>query len=451
MFVKYLGMKKYKWLLWVLVLAVVGIAVWYWKFRKVETPLVLETETPRYGYISTSVTATGTIQPVDTVSVGTQVSGTISNVYVDFNSTVKKGQLIAELDKSLLLAQVQQIQANLQQAKSQVVFQESNFNRQKNLYDIGAISRAEYENAVYQRNIAKDNVTSVTSQLNAAQKNLSFASIYSPMDGTVMARNVSVGQTVAASFNTPTLFVIARDLTKMQVRASVDEADIGNVKKGQRVTFTVDAFPEEVFEGNVKDVRLQASVAANVVTYITLIDAPNDDMKLKPGMTASITLFTKEIPNTMLLSARAIKFKPDSLIAKKYEVIDPNSKEKNGSDGKRAGNAGETTSPGRGLSVPGSPADTTKPLLAKKAEKSDKAVVWIKKDSTISRRIIQTGINDNANVQVLSGINEDEIVVTGIVEPGTEKSSGAARSPFMPARRGGGGRSGGGGGGGGRQ
>ncbi|RYZ50523.1 MAG: efflux RND transporter periplasmic adaptor subunit, partial [Sphingobacteriales bacterium] len=246
-------MKRYRWIIWIIVIAIAGTAIWYWKFREKETPVVLETEQPVMGYIASSVTATGTIQPVDTVSVGTQVSGTVSDVYADFNSTVKKGQLIAQIDKSLFMAQVQQISANLQQAKSQVVFQESNFNRQKSLYDIGAISKAEYENAVYQKNIAKDNVTSVASQLDAAQRNLSFASIYSPMDGTVMARNVSVGQTVAASFNTPTLFVIAKDLTKMQVRAAVDEADIGNVKKGQRVTFTVDAFPEDVFEGNVKD------------------------------------------------------------------------------------------------------------------------------------------------------------------------------------------------------
>jgi HlyD family secretion protein len=434
-------MKRYKWILWIVLVALVGTGVWFWKFREKEVPVVLETETPKMGYISTSVTATGTIQPVDTVSVGTQVSGTISNVYADFNSTVKKGQLLAEIDKSLFLAEVQQISANLQQAKSQVVFQESNFNRQKSLYDIGAISKAEFENAVYQRNIAKDNVVSVASQLDAAKRNLSFASIYSPMDGTVMARNVSVGQTVAASFNTPTLFVIARDLTKMQVRASVDEADIGNVKKGQRVTFTVDAFPEDVFEGNVKDIRLQANVAANVVTYITLVDAPNEDMKLKPGMTASITLFTKEIPNTMLVSSRAIKFKPDSAMMKKYiiEGADDNAPGNRKSSGLEASNSPATK-----------PGDSTKPLLRKKtAKSSDKAVVWVKKDSTISRRVIETGLNDNANVQVLSGLNEDEVVVSGIIQAGDEKNgSSATRSPFMPPRRGGGG---GGGGGRGRQ
>jgi HlyD family secretion protein len=422
-------MKRYKWLIWLLVIASVAVAIWYWKFRKTEAPIVLETETPKRGYIATSVTATGTIQPVDTVSVGTQVSGTISNVYVDFNSTVKKGQLLAEIDKSLFLAQVQQITANLQQAKSQVVFQESNYNRQKSLYDLGAISKAEYENAVYQRNIARDNVLSVSSQLEAANRNLSFASIYSPMDGTVMARNVSMGQTVAASFNTPTLFVIARDLTKMQVRASVDEADIGNVKKGQRVTFTVDAFPEDVFEGNVKDIRLQASVAANVVTYITLVDAPNDDMKLKPGMTASITLFTKEIPNTLLVSAKAIKFKPDSALLKTYTIEDDNS------PGNKSVEKGDRTA--RSEKQPG---DSAKPLLERKKESKDKAVVWVKTDSTLSRRVIETGLNDNANVQVLSGLDENDVIVSGIILPGEERAgAGATRSPFMPARRGGGG------------
>ncbi|HTE24511.1 efflux RND transporter periplasmic adaptor subunit [Flavitalea sp.] len=435
-------MKRYRWIIWIVVIALVGTGIWFWKFREMEAPLVLETETPKMGYISTSVTATGTIQPVDTVSVGTQVSGTISNVYADFNSTVKKGQLIAEIDKSLFVAEVQQINANLQQAKSQVVFQESNYNRQKSLYDIGAISKAEYENAVYQRNIAKDNVVSVASQLDAANRNLSFASIFSPMDGTVMARNVSVGQTVAASFNTPTLFIIARDLTKMQVRASVDEADIGNVKKGQRVTFTVDAFPDEVFEGNVKDIRLQANVAANVVTYVTLVDAPNDDMKLKPGMTASITLFTKEIPNTMLVSSRAIKFKPDSAMMKKYII---EGAEDNAAGPRKRSMPDADNGPG---TMPG---DTTKPLLKKKAERSsDKAVVWVKKDSTISRRVIETGLNDNANVQVLSGLNEGDVVVSGIIQAGDEKNGSAAtRSPFMPPRRGGGG--GGGGAGRGRQ
>jgi HlyD family secretion protein len=437
-------MKRYKWILWVVIIGLAGAGVWYWKFREKEVPVVLETEKPKVGYISSSVTATGTVQPVDTVSVGTQVSGTIANVFADFNSKVKKGQLIAELDKSLLQAQAQQITANLQQAKSQLIYQESNYNRQKQLFDLGAISKAEFETALFQFQSAKDNVTSVASQLQAAQRNLSFASIYSPIDGTVMARNVSVGQTVAASFSTPTLFVIAKDLTKMQVRASVDEADIGNVKKGQRVTFTVDAFPDDLFEGTVKDIRLQPSVAANVVTYVTLVDAPNSDLKLKPGMTASITLFTHEIQNALLISAKATKFKPDSALLKNYTIEGKGSENEGRNKGPKIASdkkiAGDLST-GKDSSRRG---DST----GRTIQKTSREVVWVKKDSTISRRVIQTGLNDNANVQVLSGLSENDVVVSGVEQAGAkEATSTSARSPFMPARRGGGGGGGGGSGG----
>ena len=222
---------------------VARVGIWAWKFRETEQPIVLETIHPSQGEISTSITATGTVQPVDTVAVGTQVSGTIKRVFADFNSAVKKGQLLAQLDKSLLQAQVQQFNASLQQSKSNLVYQQSNYDRQKQLFEVGAISKADMETALNQFNVAKDNVTSSSAQLQSAQKNLSYSDIYSPIDGTVLSRNVSEGQTVASSFSTPTLFSIAKDLTKMQVRAAIDEADIGNVQTGQRAEFTVDAFP----------------------------------------------------------------------------------------------------------------------------------------------------------------------------------------------------------------
>src|SRR5690349_1281861 len=313
-------MKKYKWIVWVLIIIIAGVGIWLWKFREKEQPVVLETEQPHYGFIATSVTATGTIQPVDTVSVGTQVSGTISKVYVDFNDKVKKGQLIAEIDKTILQAQRDQISANLRAARANQDYQKSNYDRQKQLLDVGAISRAEYETALNQINAARDNVNSISAQLKASQQNLFYANIYSPINGTILSRNVSVGQTVASSLSTPTLFVIANDLTKMQVQAAVDEADIGNVKNGQRVTFTVDAFPDNVFEGRVNEVRLRPSVSSNVVTYSTIIDAPNADMKLKPGMTANSTVYTQEINNAMLVSAKATRFRPDSSLLKKYTI-----------------------------------------------------------------------------------------------------------------------------------
>ncbi len=450
-------MKRKKWIIWTIIIVLAGVGVWYWKFRKEEVPVVLETEQPHYGAIATSVTATGSIQPVDTVQVGTQVSGTISKVYTDFNETVKAGQLIAELDKVLLLSQVQQANAALQTAQSNVAFQESNFNRQKQLLDVGAISKADYETAQNSYSVAKASVSNASAQVKSAQRNLSFANIYSPINGTVLSRNVSVGQTVASSLNTPTLFVIARDLTKMQVQAAVDEADIGNVKAGQRVTFTVDAFPDDVFEGSVNEVRLRPAVSSNVVTYVTLVDASNGNMKLKPGMTASITIYTKEAENAMLISAKALKFRPDSVLMEKYKIEsgrDMQQQQKKdgpmpiGAEGKPGqSGTGRTGRKGGGFSKP----DTlSNGIVAKRA------FVWVKKDSTLTRKMIQTGLTDNTNVQVLSGLNADDVVVTGMLQGEVAKQSGAARSPFMPQRRGGGqggggNRGGGGAGGGGGQ
>ena len=414
-------MKKIKWLIWILIIAVAGIGIWAWKFREMEQPIVLETIHPAQGEISTSITATGTVQPVDTVAVGTQVSGTIKRVFADFNSTVKKGQLLAQLDKSLLQAQVQQFNASLQQSKSNLVYQQSNYDRQKQLFEVGAISKADMETALNQFNVAKDNVTSSSAQLQSAQKNLSYSDIYSPIDGTVLSRNVSEGQTVASSFSTPTLFSIAKDLTKMQVRAAIDEADIGNVETGQRAEFTVDAFPDKVFEGTVKEVRLQAAVSANVVTYVTIIDAPNADMKLKPGMTASITVYTKDIPDALIVPSKAISFKPDSALAKKYTIEGPVHNRQNG---EKEGNKQSLSSQHKQKQV--------------KNDSVQHAVVWIKKDSSIVARRIVTGLNNETEVQVISGLTASDEVVTGYqaIKKGEAKKT-TEKSPFLPQRPGG--------------
>jgi len=438
-------MKRYKWIIWVLIIIAAGVGIWFWKFKEKEKNVVLETEQPHYGFIATSVTATGTVQPVDTVSVGTQVSGTISKVYVDFNDKVKKGQLIAEIDKTILTAQRDQINANLRQAKANLDYTKSNYNRQKQLLDVGAISRADYETALNQYNAAQDNVNSISAQLKAAQQNLFYANIYSPINGTVLTRNVSVGQTVASSLNTPTLFVIAKDLTKMQVQAAVDEADIGNVKNGQRVTFTVDAFPDNTFEGRVNEVRLRPSVSSNVVTYSTIIDASNDDMKLKPGMTANITIYTQEIQNALLVSAKATRWRPDSTLYKKYTIEGGRYKRGAQRDGSmRIGSASPKDSANVNRKGRKDAQQTGEP------EKT--AMVWVKKDSTLIHRRIKIGLTDDTNIQVLSGLSVDDVVVSGShsADNSSKGSSGTARSPFMPARRGGGGSSGGNRSGGGR-
>ncbi|WP_315821818.1 efflux RND transporter periplasmic adaptor subunit [Paraflavitalea speifideaquila] len=400
-------MKKFKWLIWILVIAAIGAGIWYWKFREEKTTIVLNIEKPHHGTIANTITATGTLQPVDTVAVGSQVSGTIIKVLVDFNSVVKKGQLLAQLDKSLLQAQVDQFSANLQQTKSNLVYQQSNYTRQSNLYHVGAIAKAELETALYQYNSAKDNMNSVAAQLSSAKRNLGFTDIYSPIDGTVLSRSISEGQTVASSFNTPTLFSIAKDLTNMQVQASVDEADIGNVSKDQRVIFTVDAFPEDTFAGRVKEIRLQPSTTANVVSYTTLIDAPNNDKRLKPGMTASIFIYTKEVDNALLVSASAFSFDPDTVLRKIYKIE-------------------------RGAGPPANVKDTGQKTTGKPS------YVWLKKDSSLQLRHVMTGMNNETEREILSGLSTSDVVVTGY-EQVKGKQAAKTTSPFMPARRQGGG------------
>ncbi|KLT64234.1 efflux RND transporter periplasmic adaptor subunit [Pedobacter sp. BMA] len=382
-------------------IAIAAFAVWYFALRKTEQVVVLQTEKPSTGYISENVTATGKVQPVDTVAVGTQVSGTIKTLYADFNSKVKKGQLLAELDKTLFEASVNQYQANLVSAQSALVYQQGNFSRQSNLYKVGAVSKADYDNALYTINAAKASVNSIKAQLASAQKNLSLASIYSPIDGTVLSRSVSEGTTVAASFSTPTIFSIAKDLTKMQVEASVDEADVGNISKGERSTFTVDAFLNDTFKGTIEEIRLNPTISSNVVTYTTIINTSNNDNKLKPGMTANITIFTKEVNNALLISAKAAKYSPDSTLNAKYKMTWVN-------------------------------AD-------KKPAAADEAYVWVQKSADeLVQKKIKTGLNDNTHIEVISGLTSSDIIITGSQAMGKrEAASQAQSSPFMPKRPGG--------------
>jgi HlyD family secretion protein len=417
-------MKKKKYIGWWIVGLVIlaGVAVWFFGFLKTEKPARVDTEKPSIGTITKSVTATGSLQPVDTVSVGTQESGTIAKVYADFNSVVKKGQLLAELDKSLLNASVSQYEGSLAAAQSQVVFEKANFDRQQILYNTGAISKADYETAEYQYQASIGSVNSIASQLRGAKQNLAYASIYSPIDGTVLSRNVSAGQTVAASFSTPTLFIIARDLTKMQVQAAVDEADIGNVQNGQQVTFTVDAFPNNVFEGTVQDVRLNPTTSANVVTYSTIIAAPNQDKKLKPGMTANISIYTQVDSGVMLIPAKALKFVPDPTLSKTYTILE---------DPEAAHISGATRMDTIGL---------TGEVVKKASTKGKRAAIWIISGDSLIQKVIRTGLNDDSHVEVISGLAGDENVVTGVSAAGaaTPASGGAPTSPFMPRRGGGG-------------
>ncbi len=304
------------------VVAVLIVAWFLLRGGKKEEKVSFDTAKVENTNIQTSITATGTIEPVTSVTVGTQVSGIVSKLYVDYNSVVKRGQVIAELDRTNLISELNTARANLSSAQSTAAYELSNYNRYKTLYDKGLVSADEYESALLSYQKAKEQVNTSRESVQKAQTNLGYATITSPIDGVILSKSVEEGQTVAASFNTPELFVIAQDLTNMRVIADIDEADIGGVKDGQRVTFTVDAFPDDSFEGAVTQVRQQATTESNVVTYEVVISAPNKDLKLKPGLTANVTIFTLEKNNVLAVPSKALRFIPNEAFLKKGEVID---------------------------------------------------------------------------------------------------------------------------------
>lgn len=432
---------RYKKILIIAGIVVALVLIWYLFIRKKEKPVELQTAKPTHGYIALSVTATGRIQPVDTVSVGSQISGQVKFLYADFNSSVKKGQKIAEIDKSLLQASLDQAKGNLANNRAQLALATANYGRENLLYKTDAISKAEYDNSFASLNSAKASVAASEAQVRSAEKNLSYADIYSPIDGVVLNRSISVGQTVAASFNTPTLFIIARDIKKMQVQANVDEADIGDIKKTQRVSFTVDAFINDQFKGTVEEIRLHPTVSANVVTYTTIIDAPNDDMKLKPGMTANIVIYTHEVNNAMLIPAKALKFVPDSSLLKDYQI--------EGKVNKRhhRGNAGANAGAGAGGASAGPNAEASNHTPKSRKDTSgtpkEHADVWVLQGKKLIQKRITIGLNDNTQVQVLKGLTDNDLVVTSAPDANAG-AAGSAKgqsggSPFMPQRRGGGG------------
>ena len=303
------------------VVAVLIIAWFLLKGGKKEEKVSFEAAKVEKKSIHTSITATGTIEPVTSVTVGTQVSGIVAKLYVDYNSIVKKGQVIAELDKTNLISELNTAKANLASSQSTATYQQANYNRYKTLYDKGLVSADEFENAQLSYQKAREDVNAKRESVRKAETNLGYATITSPIDGVVLSKSVEEGQTVAASFNTPELFKIAQDLTDMRVIADIDEADIGGVKEGQRVSFTVDAFPDDHFEGRVTQVRQQATTESNVVTYEVVISAPNEDLKLMPGLTASVTIYTMEKNDVLVVPSKALRFMPNQAFLEKDQTI----------------------------------------------------------------------------------------------------------------------------------
>lgn len=341
--------------------------------------------------VTTSVTATGTIEPVTSVDVGTQVSGIVSKLYVDYNSVVKAGDVIAELDRTNLMSELSSAQANLKSAQSELDYQETNHKRYKVLYDKGLISANDYEQARLAYIKSQQTVTHHKESVKKAKTNLGYATITSPIDGVVLKKEVEEGQTVASSFNTPTLFTIARDLTDMRVIADVDEADIGEVKEGQRVKFTVDAFPNDTFQGSVTQVRQQATTESNVVTYEVVISAPNQDLKLKPGLTANVVIYTLEMPNVLTIPSKALRFKPSEAML----------------------NDGETLT------------DTNSPMK-----------VWTKEGSNLKAIAVQTGVTNGTLTQITGGLAAGTKVITDVQSLELEKEVTQQNSnPFMPRPR----------------
>ncbi len=311
------------------VVVIIAVAVWALSGGKEKEEINFKQEKVSLQTLQNSVTATGTIEAVTSVTVGTQVSGIVNKLYVDYNSQVKKGQVIAELDKTNLLSELNTAKANMASAQSQLNYQSANMKRYQTLYQKGLVSADDYENALLTYRQAKEQVATAKEQVQRAQTNLGYATITSPIDGTVISKSVEEGQTVAASFNTPELFTIAKDLTNMQVVADVDEADIGAVKEGDRVTFTVDAYPDDTFEGTVKQVRLQATTTNNVVTYEVVISAQNADLKLKPGLTANVTIYTQERTGVLAVANKALRFTPTKeTVGKDMKIVDCKGKNK---------------------------------------------------------------------------------------------------------------------------
>ncbi len=368
--------------------------------------LVIRTHVVAEYTVENTVTATGTIEPVETVEVGTQVSGKVEKIYVDFNDVVKKGQLMAELDKQTLNQSLSRAKASLTSAESQLNYAKLTYERTKQLYESNAATLAAYQdaqNTYTQAQMSKKNAQAAYDQ---AMVDLGYAEIYSPIDGIVLDRAVEVGQTVAASFSTPTLFTLANDLTKMQVEADVDEADIGQVKEGQRVSFTVDAYMEDVFNGTVNQIRMKPTTTSNVVTYTVIIDAPNPDQKLFPGMTASVTIVTEE-QKGLAAPAEAFNFTPDEQVLKTMRK--PEKPE------------GQMPEPPQG----------EQPRMDEKAMASH-SMVWIKKGDNIMPRPVKVGMSDGAYRIIEQGVQAGDSVVLSAQYIVKEKAVKKGENPFMP-------------------
>ena len=402
-------MKKKTIIIIALLLVVLVSAALVLKPNKVDVSQIdIQTAKAGQGNISNVVESTGTLEAITTVEVGTQVSGIVDALFVDYNSYVKKGQLLAKIDTTNLAAQLEQSQATLDNAKAELDYQQATYNRMAPLNDKQLISQTDFDQLVYNLNKAKASYNNAMAQHKRNQINLDYALIYSPIDGVVLNKEVEEGQTVAASFNTPTLFTIANDLTQMQVEADIDEADIGHIKEGQRVEFTVDAYPETIFEGEVTQLRWEPTVTNNVVTYTIIVDAPNPDYKLMPGMTATIQVYVLEKNDILVVPSKALRFNPDQKLLMSYMSQQ---------------------------AKPEMPEGQTPPEMGSMPQQapSDATMVWVKEGTNIHPVPVKIGLNDDINAEILAGVKSGQEVILSMEQKGANET--AARSggnPFMP-------------------
>lgn len=386
--------------------AIVAGGIWLLTGQTAKGGIKLETTRVGRSSISNTVTATGTVEPVTEVEVGTQVSGIIDKLYADYNEVVKAGQLIAEMDRVNLKAELASSQAQLASSKSEYEYQQKNYARSKVLFDKKLISDSDYETATYNYEKAKAAYEQNQAAMIKVNRNLEYATITSPIDGVVINRAVEEGQTVAAGFETPTLFTIAADLTKMQVIADVDEADIGNVANGQRVSFTVDAYPNDTFEGEVTQIRLgdgesSSSTTAStstVVTYEVVISADNPDLKLKPRLTANITIFTLEREQVLTVPTKSLRF-----VAEEELLL------------------------GTGLTAAASLQEVP----------TGKRIIWVKQGQLLQPKLIAVGSISGNMIEVTDGLSEgEEIAVDLTSDAPATVAEAAEKSPFMPSHPG---------------
>ncbi len=391
-----------------LILGAAGTGFYVYKQKKAKKDVNLELIYPSLDNIVQTITATGRLQPIDQVDIGTEVSGTVSKIYTDFNRNVKKGQVLLELDPLKAKARVEQTKATYQSAENEAQYQRRNYNRAYELFQKGSVAATDLETAEYRYKNAQSSLINARSNLQQAQLDLANCTIKSPIDGIVLNRAVEAGQTVAASLSAPTLFTLARDLTQMEVKADVDEADIGQVKTGQRVEFSVDAFPSDKFSGEIQEVRLSPNISSNVVTYTVIIRANNPNQKLLPGMTANCEIIVEEALQVLTIPMRALQFKPDK----------------------------DTPGYAPQLAEEAPREDSEKRGSGKRGDSKNRSRVWVLGSSGfLQNQRVSLGISDGTKVHVIEGLEANTPVAIGVQSASAAEKGDQTTNPFMPQRK----------------